>query len=117
MAEETTSRTHPTGEDDAQIHQYLSAHKKPAHPDFVDYKKRLDSFKLWLPALNQTPEQMAASGFFYANFRDVVICFSCGIYLGAFERCDVPIIEHARHSKDCYFLQTDIGSECREKIY
>ncbi|CAH0395145.1 unnamed protein product [Bemisia tabaci] len=60
MAEETSTRTHPTGEHDAQVHQYLNAHKKPAHPDFIDYEKRLESFNFWLPGLNQTAEEMAA---------------------------------------------------------
>ncbi|XP_033739629.1 baculoviral IAP repeat-containing protein 2-like [Pecten maximus] len=74
------------------------------YPDYVLLADRLKTFDRWPADIQQTPDQMLDSGFFYAGYEDCVRCFQCGIGLRNWEPPDNPHVEHARWSPRCAFL-------------
>ena len=95
---------------------YFVNHTRSAYPRFNTLERRLWTFQNWPIGLNQTKSDMAESGFWYTNQKDIVTCFHCGVVLSDFEKTDIPMIEHAKHSKDCYFLQTKLPQEFIDEI-
>ncbi|XP_071745770.1 baculoviral IAP repeat-containing protein 5-like [Lepeophtheirus salmonis] len=75
---------------------------------YWSYEDRLKTFKSW-PLKNGTkctPEEMAASGFYFVGNKkepDLVRCYYCLRELDGWEPTDVPHEEHAR--KPCPFIE------------
>ncbi|XP_021365270.1 uncharacterized protein LOC110458047 isoform X2 [Mizuhopecten yessoensis] len=79
----------------------------PKHPQYAQMDTRRRSYQNagW-PRDNvlQTPEQLAASGFFYTGDGDTVRCHYCDGGLREWEPEDDPWVEHARWFPFCKFV-------------
>lgn len=64
---------------------------------------RMATFRNW-PVFHISPRDMAASGFIYGGYQDLVTCIFCGGILGHWEVGDEPDTEHRRWFPDCTFL-------------
>lgn len=75
------------------------------YPQYRLPQVRLKSFETWPIGIKQKPIDLAAAGFFYSGQSDLVICFSCGLYLNQWEISDNPWIEHKKWlTKECNYL-------------
>lgn len=84
---------------------------RPKHANFAVESTRLTSFNNWPQYKHQTPQQLAAAGFFYAGFGDNVKCFYCDGGLRNWEPGDDPWSEHARWFPRCSFVRTVKGDQ------
>ncbi|XP_060085006.1 baculoviral IAP repeat-containing protein 3-like [Ylistrum balloti] len=79
----------------------------PKHPQHsqVDTRRRTFNNEAW-PRDNvlQTPDQLAAAGFFYTGEGDTVRCHYCDGGLREWEPEDNPWVEHARWFPFCKFV-------------
>ncbi|MDP0589270.1 MAG: hypothetical protein QS748_08800 [Candidatus Endonucleobacter bathymodioli] len=82
------------------------------HPNYEDFCSRKDSFDhpSWT-CDQQTPDHLAAAGFFYTGATDTVRCFCCDMGLADWEEKDNAWQEHARHVTNCQFLTQKKGAE------
>ena len=48
---------------------------------------------------------LAAAGFYYTNFKDVVCCAFCHVRLGQWKQGDSPFEEHNRWSPSCAYMK------------
>ncbi|OOZ21457.1 hypothetical protein BOW31_12670 [Solemya velum gill symbiont] len=77
---------------------------------YVDFEKRLNSFKDWPRYLpGPTARQLARSGFVYLGTSDRVRCFSCGVIVNRWELTDEAEKEHYRWSQECAYLRMIAG--------
>ncbi|KAK3097175.1 hypothetical protein FSP39_007121 [Pinctada imbricata] len=74
-------------------------------PDFRDYQERFQSCSDWPTQLTQKPEDLAKAGLFYMGKGDQTQCFWCGGILMDWDPWDIPILEHAKHFKQCPWLE------------
>lgn len=74
----------------------------PWHQQFASYETRLNSFDMWENV--QSPEALAAAGFYYVKLGDHVRCFYCNGGLRNWEKEDDPWVEHAKYFNSCGFL-------------
>lgn len=74
------------------------------YPEYRYEIQRLDSFNSWPLALKQRPTDFVESGLFYTGNGDRVVCFSCGLGLKNWDPDDIPIIEHAKYTLSCQYL-------------
>lgn len=77
---------------------------KPKNAQFAIEAQRVASYRNWPAYKHQTPEQLAAAGFFYAGFSDNVKCFYCNGGLRNWEKGDDPWHEHARWFPTCPYV-------------
>ena len=77
---------------------------KPAHTDMTAYRRRYHSFARWPKQIEQRPEFLARSGFYYSGCGDLVTCFYCGLTLKEWEFGDGVNFEHKRFSPGCKYL-------------
>ncbi|XP_063417965.1 baculoviral IAP repeat-containing protein 2-like isoform X1 [Mytilus trossulus] len=82
---------------------------KPKYPDYAALHVRISSYQGWPSYLDQTPREMAVSGFFFAGYHDYTRCFFCGGGLRNWELGDDPWVEHARWFPQCSFLKQNKG--------
>ena len=75
----------------------------PYDVSMADCTKRINSFISWPKQMAQRPPELAASGFYYTGYGDVVQCFFCGILLKYWLHNDKVDVEHKHHSPDCKF--------------
>ncbi|KAK3596949.1 hypothetical protein CHS0354_002516 [Potamilus streckersoni] len=104
---ETTPRlqSHPL-EESAQS----EADNRPKFPEHVLLPSRIVTFSHgWPPYLDQTPQQMAAAGFFFTGNQDYTRCYQCGGGLRNWEPGDNPWIEHCRWYPTCPHVQKGKG--------
>lgn len=75
-------------------------------------KNRLGTFDgRWPTNSYVRPQDLAKAGFYFVGVADVVRCIFCQISLKAWERGDVPMDEHRKHSPSCPFvLQQNVGN-------
>jgi baculoviral IAP repeat-containing protein 7/8 len=78
--------------------------RKLSFPEYSTYNARLDTYMYWPKAMKQRPEALAEAGLFYTEEGDKVVCFECKIGLKDWEPNDLPWIEHAKWSKNCYYV-------------
>lgn len=78
---------------------------KLVYPDYLLFKRRLQSFTAWPPQISQQKTDLANAGFFYSNVSDKVTCFACGVVLCGWRPWDDPWIEHDRHTRSCLYLK------------
>ncbi|KAK3605776.1 hypothetical protein CHS0354_033981 [Potamilus streckersoni] len=78
--------------------------ERPKHPEHATLSSRINSYTSWPIHLDQTPQQMAEAGFFYAGINDYTRCFQCGGGLRNWEPGDNPWIEHARWYPQCAYV-------------
>lgn len=79
--------------------------KEHKYPEYGLPQSRLNSFETWPIGIKQKPHELAAAGFFYSGQSDMVICFSCGLYLNQWESNDNPWVEHKKWlTKECNYL-------------
>lgn len=84
--------------------------KHTAHPTYKSLWLRENSFSNWPRAIPQSPLQLSKAGFFYSQYGDMVICFSCGGKLkGWIKGCD-PWEEHAIWFPQCSFIKLQKGA-------
>lgn len=75
------------------------------YPEYRLLQKRLNSFETWPVGIKQKPLELANAGFFYSGQSDLVICFTCGVYINQLENTDNPWVEHKRlATKECNYL-------------
>lgn len=84
---------------------------RPKHTNYAVESTRMTSFNNWPQYKHQTPQQLAAAGFFYAGFGDNVKCFYCDGGLRNWEPGDDPWSEHARWFPRCSFVRTVKGDQ------
>lgn len=64
---------------------------------------RLKTFEEWpIPFINKI--DLASSGFYYTNRRDIVKCIYCQVEVGCWVEHDSPDFEHERHSPMCRYI-------------
>lgn len=94
--------------------------KAPEFPDFYTETLRLQTFEMWPKTLKQTPQELAAAGFFYTQKDDRVICFCCGGGLHSWEEKDDPWEQHVWHYGECEYSKLTKGAayitSIKEKI-
>ena len=72
---------------------------------------RLHSYSTWPDNLVVFPTSLARTGLYYTGNSDTVECFACGVKIGQWEKGDLPITEHQKHSPRCPFLLGgDVGN-------
>ena len=71
----------------------------------MDYTQRLSTFISWPLQMKPSAAELAAANFIYTGMSDIVKCITCGLKLKHWERTDVAMTEHQKHSKDCNFLK------------
>ncbi|XP_050447704.1 E3 ubiquitin-protein ligase XIAP-like isoform X1 [Cataglyphis hispanica] len=71
---------------------------------YTTYEKRLQTFQNWPKNLKQTPEMLAAAGFYYQGYDDQVRCFHCDGGLHGWQPTDDVWIEHAYWFPNCGFV-------------
>ncbi|KAL6442673.1 hypothetical protein ACFW04_002645 [Cataglyphis niger] len=71
---------------------------------YTTYEKRLQTFQNWPKNLKQTPETLAAAGFYYQGYDDQVRCFHCDGGLHGWQPTDDVWIEHAYWFPNCGFV-------------
>lgn len=88
---------------------------------FNSFDKRLMTFRNWKGSQDST--EMARAGFFFSGRRDITICFVCGVEIFGWLPNDIPIEEHLRLSKNCYYAKliqskesTDMN-KVRQELY
>jgi len=91
--------------------QSRTGYKRNEYPRFTKYEIRLKTFENWPKSMKQRPEEMAEAGLFYTSEGDKVLCYDCGIGLKDWESDDNPWIEHAKWTKNCYFLEFMKGTD------
>ncbi|CAC5379796.1 unnamed protein product [Mytilus coruscus] len=89
---------------------------KSKYPKYTIRSVRLDSFSHWPQHLTQSPEEMAAAGFFFTGTDDHCRCFFCGGGLRSWKPGDQPWIEHARWYQNCTFLRQCKGDKFIEDV-
>lgn len=67
-------------------------------------KERKNTFYDWPEGAWQTPSVLAEAGFFYTGSVDRCQCAFCRGLLRNWEPNDVPIQEHAKHFRECPFV-------------
>ncbi|KAK3596950.1 hypothetical protein CHS0354_002517 [Potamilus streckersoni] len=83
---------------------------RPKFPEHVSLPSRIATFGHgWPPYLDQTPQQMAAAGFFFTGNQDYTRCYQCGGGLRNWEPADNPWIEHCRWYPTCPHVQKGKG--------
>lgn len=74
---------------------------RPEYPRFKHLSARLRSFDTWPVGIAQKRKPLADAGFIYFGVSDTLVCYHCGVSLGAWEPNDDPWIEHAKKSPYC----------------
>lgn len=90
--------------------------RPPAHPKYVTYESRLQSFEDWPVAIKQKPAELAEAGFYYFGKGDQVVCFHCNGGLKNWLEEDDPWEQHARWFSKCCYLNTHKSLEYIEKV-
>lgn len=84
-------------------------HEGPVHPQYISFKKRLESFVDWPTRCPKRPKDLAAAGFFYDGFADgfldCVKCFYCDQGVCLWEASDNPFQEHRKLNPACDFMR------------
>lgn len=77
-----------------------------AYPEYRLPSARLKSFEYWPIGIKQKPADLIEAGFFYSGQSDITVCFSCGVYIGKWEKNDDPWLEHKNLMvKECSYLK------------
>lgn len=74
------------------------------HPDLMLEVDRMKTYNSWPKSIRQRPPELVDAGFFYTGQGDMVICFSCGLGLRDWEIDDIPLVEHAKYTNGCIYL-------------
>lgn len=85
--------------------------KAPDFPDYIIETARLQTYDAWPKTLKQTPQELAAAGFFYTQKDDRVICFCCGGGVHKWEEKDDPWEQHAWYHGECEYLKLMKGAD------
>ncbi|CAB3359852.1 Hypothetical predicted protein [Cloeon dipterum] len=88
----------------------------PKYPNYSNYNTRLMTYKLWPKSLEQTPEILAAAGFFYTKTGDQVVCHYCGIGLKSWAPHEDPLTEHVSWEPRCEFVMMSKGADFVKNI-
>ena len=70
----------------------------------VYYRDRLISFNNWPVQLRQNKHALASAGFYYTNKSDIVKCFSCGLRIGQWLKCNDVWKEYYNWSPYCPYI-------------
>lgn len=97
-------------------HTHINKPVRYEHPDYVLEVSRMKTFCSWPKSIRQRPQELVEAGFFYTGQGDMVICFSCGLGLRDWEIEDIPIVEHAKHTIECIYLNLVKGAEFVKNI-
>ena len=72
-----------------------------AAPEFKGYRERLKSFKDWPLALPETPQNLAAAGFYYTGKSDICLCYVCSLGVRDIRRPNTAWVIHVEERSDC----------------
>lgn len=97
-------------------HPSQQRHEHYEHPDLMLEVDRRKTFNDWPKSIRQKPRELAEAGFFYTGQGDMVICFSCGLGLRDWDIDDNPIVEHAKYTTDCMYLNLVKGTTFVENV-
>ena len=90
--------------------------KDPCIKDIEDYNVkseavRLQTFHNW-PDEFIDKNDLAAAGFYFTGFKDIVCCAFCEVQLGQWKENDIPSEEHKQWSPACPFIHgLSVGNE------
>lgn len=93
-----------------------SRYNGPKVMEYLDLKKRIQSFGLWPTAMVQRPREMAEAGFLYTGAGDKVQCFFCFGKFSRWEENDDPWEEHAYWIPTCQYIIIKKGNEYVKKV-
>ncbi|KAJ8314476.1 hypothetical protein KUTeg_006626 [Tegillarca granosa] len=93
--------------------------ERAKHENFAVESTRLMTFSCpgWDTRMYQTPEMLAAAGFFYTGTCDNVKCFFCDGGIRNWQPGDDPWTEHARYFPNCYYVKLVKGQDFIKKIH
>ncbi|KAJ8314750.1 hypothetical protein KUTeg_006900 [Tegillarca granosa] len=93
--------------------------ERAKHENFAVESTRLMTFSRlgWDTRMYQTPEMLAAAGFFYTGTCDNVKCFFCDGGIRNWQPGDDPWTEHARYFPNCYYVKLVKGQDFIKKIH
>ena len=69
-----------------------------------DEKARLSTYSDWKFSYIVNPIDLARNGFYYIGFADTVQCAFCAVFVGKWEKGDVPEEGHALFEPNCPFV-------------
>ncbi|KAH3727174.1 hypothetical protein DPMN_053102 [Dreissena polymorpha] len=76
-----------------------------ANSQFMTVESRMLTFKNTTCPFSQTPEALAAAGFYFIGPGDMVLCFSCQGGLSDWKENDDPWTEHCKWFPACAFAR------------
>ncbi|KAG7201967.1 hypothetical protein KM043_004667 [Ampulex compressa] len=89
----------------------IQTHVIPRKPKHATYEGRLNTFEGWPQDVKQTPDKLAAAGFYYVGSRDQVRCFHCDGGLCDWKLTDDPWVEHAAWFPKCGYVNLVQGQK------
>ncbi|XP_034246415.1 putative inhibitor of apoptosis [Thrips palmi] len=99
-----------------EVKNNLVPFMQPIHPRYCTLDRRHETLNRWPSGAPVTADALAESGFFYAGYRDIVLCFHCGISLSCWTEGDVVDQEHAAYSPYCAFINRTRGTTYVEDV-
>ena len=90
-------------------HNFNFCQVHPRFPAMECIENRLATFITW-PYASPSPKEIAKAGFFFVNFQDSVICYSCGLALWKWRENDDPWMEHLKSAMTCKHMEFHKGS-------
>lgn len=76
--------------------------------DMTNEQTRLSTFSNWPFTNIVKPETLAKAGFYYLKQRDLTKCAYCHGIVGAWQKEDIPDVEHQRYFPTCSYVLSDI---------
>ena len=77
----------------------------PSYPEYNNFEKRLETYKIWPHNKYQRGIDMAEAGFFYSGREDICICKQCNVELHGWNTFEYAMKEHKYNSPLCKFVQ------------
>jgi hypothetical protein len=79
-------------------------------PMMKKHAARLKTYESW-PLSFMDKNEMAAAGFYFTGFGDMVRCPFCKVLMGYWKSGDNPFFDHKRRSPDCDFANGNIPTD------
>jgi len=84
--------------------------RSPVYPQYKRLNMRALSFRGQRTVVDIP--KLSVAGFFHTGEDDKTRCFTCGLGVQGWQSGDDPMIVHARHSQNCYYLIQLKGEAC-----
>ena len=81
-----------------------SSNKNMQTPNTKSEANRRKTYAEWpIPFMDKN--HLAAAGFYYTNWSDIVCCAFCGLEVGHWKKGDSAFADHQRYSPSCKFIK------------